>query len=101
MPVHPQARRRGGDRHLRRGILDPLERLGKLEFPLPGPDGPDVGGGHRPAVAGLRPGVVREARPDGNEQHERAVLLRAGTLPWLGVTVSVNPLNKFFVRHNG
>ena len=82
-------------------MLDPLERLGKLEFPLPGSDGSDVGGGHLPAIAGARPGVVGEPRPDGDEQHERPMLLGAGALPWLSVAVGVNPLHKFFVTHNG
>ena len=58
-------------------------------------------GGHRSAVAGARPGVVREPGPDGHEQHERAMLLGAGALPWLGVAVGVNPLNNLFIIHNG
>jgi hypothetical protein len=82
-------------------MLDPLERLGKLQLPLPGPNGPNVGRGHWSAVAGAGPGVVREACPDGHEQHERAMLLGAGALTWLGVAVGVNPLDNLFIIHNG
>ena len=82
-------------------MLDPLEGLGELQRPLPVPDGPDVGGGDRAALAGAWPGVVGEPGPDGHEQHERAMLLGAGALPWLGVAVGVDPLNDLFIAHNG
>ena len=52
-------------------------------------------------LAGAWPGVIREAWPDGHEQHERAVFLGVGALPWLGVAVGVDPLNDLFITHNG
>jgi hypothetical protein len=74
-------------------MLDPLEGLGQLQCPLPGPDGPDVGGLDWSALACAWPGVVREPGLDGHEQHKRAMLLGAGALPWLSVAVGVDALD--------
>jgi len=98
--LHLQARLGRGRRHVRRGLLDPLEGFGDDQLALPGTDGADVGGGDpRPRVA-PGPGVVRPARAGGNEKHEWPVLIGPGPAPWDGVAERVNPLNDLVSSHS-
>src|SRR4029077_1241411 len=98
--LHLQARFRRGHRHLRRGLLDPLEGFRDDQLPLPGADDADVGGGDLRLTAWPGPGVVRPAWPGGNEEHEWPVLVGPGPAPWDGVAERVNPLNDLVSSHS-
>ena len=82
--VHPEARRRGRRGHLRRRLLDPLERLGDQQFPLPGPHRTHVGGRDRQPLSqsaagrstAIRARRERTARAGRSPRHGHAASAR-------------------------
>ena len=100
MPVNLEARLFGGGRHLRRGLLYPLEGLRDDQLTLPGADRADVGHGDRRPRTLPRPRVVRPSHADRDEDLQRTVLLGSGPAARDRVAESINPLNDRIISHN-
>jgi hypothetical protein len=99
MRLHLQASLGGGRRHVRCGLLDPLERFRDDQLTLARSYRPDCRGGEEGFGAPQRPGVVRPARPRGDEEHQRPVLLGPGPVTRDSVTEGVYPLNDLVISH--
>jgi len=97
--LHLEAAVSGGHRHVRRGLLDPLERLRDDQLPLPRPYPADGDSGDGSPRAPQRPRVVRPARSGRNEQHQRPMFL--GPCPSARdlVTEGVYALNDVVISH--
>ena len=81
------------------GLVDPLERLGDQQFPLPGPDSADVIGRDPLGGAPAGPGVVGKPRAGRHEHHQWPMLLCARPPPGHRVAKGVDALDGAGVVH--
>ena len=87
---HGNACLRGGAAQRRRGLVDPLDRLGHAQLAQPGEDGRHVVRGHRRDEAEPGPRVVGPAA-SGDEDRERPALLDVGARTGHLVVVGLQP----------